>query len=267
MNGKVSTNDINLQKALIHFADFKNIEGLANSTITIHTQGRTDKDLTNNLAANAQATIPSLTFSPFNLEQQYCDTIAWIEEKQGNNAVKQALESKQWQPYTKLTPVQLSANLAGNTVQVDNLSADIEEIQASAKGSFDIATGNFTFPIDLSLANFSNAPDSCGMIDKKWRELALPLLCKGSLDAIGPKTCLPDTKRINKIIEAKVEAKIEEAKEKAKAEVDKKVEEEKRKLQEQADKKINEALKDLKNDEKAKELEDKLKNIFGKGNK
>lgn len=263
VSGESSITNINLQQTLTHFADFKNIAGSANSTVQFSTQGSTDKELTESLSADSNATIPTLTLSPFNLEQQYCEAIAWIEEKQGKSNAN--IATKQWDTYTQLKPVTLSASLKGNDVNVSNLSADIENIQASAKGALNFSTGEFAFPIDLSLANFSSAPDSCSSIDKKWRELSLPLICKGKLDSIDAKTCLPDTKRINKIIEAKVNAKIDEAKDKAKAELDEKVQKEKDKLKEQADKKIKDALEDLKNDKKAKELEDKLKQILGNG--
>lgn len=265
ISGETKVKQLDLQKTLIHFADFKNIEGNANSTVQFSTSGTTDKQLTDNLSADTEATIPKLIFSPFNLEKQYCEALAWIEEKQGKTNADQNITAKQWQAYTQLEPVKLAANLRGTEVNVSTLSADIEKIQAAAKGTLNFATGAFSFPIDLSLANFSSAPDSCSNIDKKWRELSLPLICKGKLDSIDAKTCLPDTKRINKIIEAKVNAKVNEAKEKAKAELDEKLEKEKAKLKEQADDKIKDALEDLKKDKKAKELEDKLKQLLGNG--
>lgn len=265
ISGETKVKQLDLQKTLIHFADFKNIEGNANSTVQFSTSGTTDKQLTDNLSADTEATIPKLIFSPFNLEKQYCEALAWIEEKQGKTNADQNITAKQWQAYTQLEPVKLAANLRGTEVNVSTLSADIEKIQAAAKGTLNFATGAFSFPIDLSLANFSSAPDSCSNIDKKWRELSLPLICKGKLESIDAKTCLPDTKRINKIIEAKVNAKVNEAKEKAKAELDEKLEKEKAKLKEQADDKIKDALEDLKKDKKAKELEDKLKQLLGNG--
>lgn len=132
---------------------------------------------------------------------------------------------------------------------LENLDAKVQQLSAQSRGELDINTGEFRFPLDISMSDFSAGIEGCVEVDKVWRKRAIPLRCKGNIANIGAKTCLPDGPRITEYIK-------DEAKQAVKKEVDK--------AKSKAEDKIKEALEKNLDSEQVDSIKGALKGLFGR---
>lgn len=239
MDMTIDSQGIDLGKVLKTFAKLDYLTGKISADMQITSSGSTDQEFINNLQAHAKAQSDGLKLIPFNLEEQFCEAVALLQNT--------SPPAHDWPKQTLLEPVRLQLALAKDTLTVENLSAEVAHLLGSAQGQLNLLTGQFNFPFTLSLANFAQDIPGCIAIDEKWRTRALPIRCKGTLNTIGVKTCRPDTDLLKKILEDKVKAKLGKEQER--------VEE---KLQEKAKKLLEKEL----GEDDAKKTEDALRGIF-----
>ncbi len=265
LNGEA--NNIDVGKLAKDFADNSNIAGATNTRFSVQSTGATTNSLINSLAVQSNTKAQSLVIQPLNIEKQYCRIVSLLDK---DGPAKQLLTQGDWPSLTALEPVEIIASYQDGRVTMSQLQATITSLAVSASGEFDLASGKFDFPIALSLQKLGLGENSCLNISEKWLKKALPLRCKGKLDAIGVDTCLPDTNLIGDILKQKLkaqaDAKLDEEKarlrEKAEAEkmrAKEKVEAEKKRAQEKAEAEKQEAKQRAKD-----KLENKLKNLLDK---
>lgn len=235
---------VNLGTLLKTFADLDKVTGKASATANITSHGATDKALQDNLIAEASAESEELRLIPINIEEQFCRALSILQQ--------QALpENLEWPDMTRLEPVKMQLRYAANTLNLQQLNATIANLLSTASGSFNLETGKFDVPFSLSLGEFASKVEGCLPIEEKWRKRSLPIRCKGSLDDIGPTTCLPDTKLLTELVKDRVKG---EAKEKLEAEKDR--------LEEKLEDKAKDLLKEKLGEEKSKNTEDSVRNLL-----
>jgi AsmA protein len=246
---------IELGTLLKTFAELDKISGKASATALINSHGATDKALIDNLVVEASAQSQELRVVPINIEEQFCRALSILQQ--------QTLpENLDWPDMTRLEPVKMQFRFAENTLNLQQLNATIANLLSTASGSFNVETGKFDVPFSLSLGEFAGKVEGCLPIDEKWRKRALPIRCKGSLDDIGPTTCLPDTKLLTELVKDRVK---DEAKEKLNAEkarAEAKLEAEKDRLEEKLGDKAKDLLQDKLGEEKGKNTEDSVRNLL-----
>lgn len=241
----VQSQGIDLGTLLKTFADLDKLTGKASATANITSRGATDKALLDdNLVVEATAQSEELRVVPINIEEQFCRAISILQQ--------QALpENLEWPDMTRLEPVKMQMRYAEKTLNLQQLNATIANLIGTASGFFNVDTGEFNVPFSLSLGEFANKIEGCLPIDEKWRKRALPIRCKGSLENIGPTTCLPDTQLLTNLVKDRVKS---EAKEKIEAEKDR--------LEEKLGTKAKDLLQEKLGEEKGKNTEDTVRNLL-----
>ncbi len=243
LNAKVS--QIDMGKLLKQVAETDMVTGNINGTMQAISRGKTVQDLQKNLTVDLNAESEKMRFNPVNITQQFCKAVSLIQKSEPN--------AHNWTQYSELEPIKMVFRYEKEVLNINSLSASIEQLTAGAKGYFDVKQGKFDVPIDLSLANFASSLEGCDLVDAKWRNRMIPLRCKGSLENLGAKTCLPDTKRL-------ADAAKDELKRKAKE----KAEAEKKRAAKKIEGKAKEVLKEKLGEEKVDELKKSLKGLFGR---
>lgn len=200
----LDTKAVDVGKLLMAFAEQKAINGKANATVTITSQGKTDQQLQDNLKIQALANSEGLKLAPFNLEEQFCKAVALLQQTPA--------KAFDWPQETLLEPVKMQIDLVENTLKLTSLNAEIANLLGNAEGQLNLSNGKFNVPFALSIGDFASSRPGCLPIEEKWRKRALPIRCKGSLDNIGAKTCLPDTELLTAMLKEKARVKIEEKK-------------------------------------------------------
>jgi AsmA protein len=235
---------VNLGTLLQTFADLDKVTGKVSATAVVTSHGATDKALQDNLVVEASAESEELQVTPINIEEQFCRALSILQQ--------QTLpENIEWPDMTRLEPVKMQIRYADHTLNLQQLNATIANLLSAASGSFNLETGKFNVPFSLSLGEFANKVESCLPIEEKWRKRALPIRCKGSLDDIGPTTCLPDTKLLTELVKDRVKG---EAREKLEAEKDR--------LENKLEDKAKELLKEKLGEEKGKNTEESVRSLL-----
>lgn len=235
---------VNLGTLLQTFADLDKVTGRVSATATITSHGATDKALQDNLVVEASAESEELQVTPINIEEQFCRALSILQQ--------QTLpENLEWPDMTRLEPVKMQMRYAENTLNLQQLNATIANLLSTASGSFNLETGKFNVPFSLSIGEFANKVEGCLPIEEKWRKRALPIRCRGSIDDIGPTTCLPDTKLLGNLVKDRV-----------KGEVKEKIEAEKDRLEEKLEDKAKDLLKEKLGEEKGKNTEESVRNLL-----
>ena len=251
----VQSQGVNLGTLLQTFADLDKVTGKASATANITSRGATDKALMDNLIVEARAESEELRLIPINIEEQFCRALSILQQ--------QALpENLAWPDMTRLEPVTMQLRYAANTLNLQELNATIANLLSTASGSFNLETGNFDVPFSLSLGEFASKVESCLPIDEKWRKRALPIRCKGSVDDIGPTTCLPDTKLLTELVKDRVKGEAKEKLDAEKARVEEKLEAEKDRLENKLEDKAKDLLQEKLGEEKGKNTEDSVRNLL-----
>ncbi|MBC6906350.1 AsmA family protein [Saccharophagus sp. K07] len=241
----VQSQGVDLGTLLKTFADLDKVTGKASATAHITSRGATDKALLeDNLIVEATAQSEELRVVPINIEEQFCRAISILQQ--------QSLpENLEWPDMTRLEPVKMQLRYAEKTLNLQQLNATIANLISTASGFFKVDTGEFNVPFSLSLGEFANKVEGCLPIDEKWRKRALPIRCKGSLENIGPTTCLPDTQLLTDLVKDRVKS---EAKEK--------IEEEKDRLEDKLGTKAKDLLQEKLGEEKSKSTEQSVRNLL-----
>ncbi len=232
---------VELGTLLRTFAEVDKLSGKATADLTATSHGATDQALTDNLVVEAKAQSDQLRVVPINIEEQFCRALALLQQQN-------LPENMDWPDMTRLEPVQMQLRYAENTLTVQQLNAEIAHLLGSATGSFNLETGQFNIPVSLSLGDFANAAAGCLPVDEKWRKRSLPIRCKGTVDDIGVKTCLPDTQVLTDLFKDRI-----------KGEAREKLEEEKDRLEKKLGSKARDLLQEKLGEEKGKNTEDSVR--------
>lgn len=245
LDAGLTTQGISLAKLMQLLEQDPILAGELNSQIKAQGKGQTDKALTDSIVATIEASSAQVKLSPVNIERRVCEAMALLKGK--------TAPAREWPEYSELSPLRLEARYQNGKVQLTNLNASIQQLNAQSQGELDLATGDFRFPLDVKLADFAGGLEGCVSVDEKWRSRAIPLRCKGNLSAIDAKVCLPDGPRITDMI-----------KDKAKEEVKEELDKAKDKAEDKAKKEVNRALDKHLGEEKKEALKDSIKGLLGR---
>ncbi len=188
---------LNAATVAVALADFSQLEGYVSGQFSAQAAGADTADLVNTLSAEARVESDALRFSPFNLLKMYCQAAAIVEQK--------TLPEQNWAKFTQISPVTLIAKYANKTARLESFSGAIETLTTQAQGEFNTESGEFDFPIALSLKRLEQELPGCKFVDERWANQSVPLRCKGQLDNVGVDTCSLDTAYLKKIAEQRLE--------------------------------------------------------------
>lgn len=243
LKGWLTTQDIELAALLEQLKQEPLLVGDLGSRVTFTSEGHTDQDMINNVQAVLTVDSTLIKLTTINIEKSFCEAVSLLSRKPATDTV--------WPSYSELSPLSLKARYADNKIELQSLSATIQKLKASSSGMLDLESGDFRFPLDVSLAEFAGGLDGCAAVDAKWRKRVVPLRCKGNLINIGAKTCLPDGPRITEQLKAK-----------AKQKIDEKLDEAQDKVEDKAKKEADRFLEKHVDKDKIDDLKESVKGLF-----
>lgn len=235
----IDVQKLNVHTLAITFAEMDNFSGALNAQLSATSFGTTDQDLSNNLVAHAKASSASLKMEPINIEHQFCQAVALLQQE--------PLPQHDWPKQTLFAPLNFHAQYANKRATVETATAKVANLKLGANGHITPDTGKFDFDLRLSLGNFAGDIPGCTKIRDNWRKRDLPIRCKGNVEAIGAKTCLPDEDVIKDLLEEKAKRKLRE---------------EGRRTEDKAKDEVRDLLEKELGKDKAKEAEDTLRGLF-----
>lgn len=195
-----------------NLAEVNQVGGYLNADVVAKTHGLTDVALTDNLVASVQADSPELRIIPVNLIKTVCQAGALLEKKD--------MPEYEWKEYTDLTPLSLKAELNKGVATISQMTASIEQFNASATGSYNTLSGDFEVPIELKLAQAAAAIPECNYVGERLRDISIPLLCKGNAETLGIDTCLPNKDIIKRLAKQRLNKEVDKQKDKLKEKAD-----------------------------------------------
>lgn len=241
----LTTQGVDINTLLVALAEVDVLRGSADARAGISSRGATTEALIGNLNLEADATSSGLRLVPVNLEQRFCEALALL---QGQPPAK-----FDWPNQTDFEPIKMRIRLANQTLNLDGLDARIAKIIGKAEGVFDLDSGQFNLPFNLSLGGFAGSIPGCLPITEAWRNRALPIRCKGQIDNIGPATCLPDRELITTMI-----------KDRARTEVRQRVDQQRDVIEDKAEVRARELLQEKLGGERGQAAEETLKGLLKK---
>ncbi len=256
MNLALNAQNINLGQILREMADFGDLEGKVQAQAKIISSGKTDLALMDNLVAEATVNSAQMQWQKINLEQQFCKAMAFLHAGDA--------PAYNWSAFTEVTSVDMKLAYAQDTLQINHLNALLAKLGAKAEGMFNVATGQFDVPFSLSLGSFAGEIPGCLPISQKWRDRALPIRCKGTLEEFGAKTCLPDVKLLTDIAKGRLKDEANAKLQEKKAEINQKVEQKKDEVEKDLKDKSQQLLREKLGEEKSKATEDSVRDLLKK---
>lgn len=222
------------------------------------TTGVSMNQLLGALDASVDLSGQQMQLAEVNVEKAVCEFVSQVQGKPLAAAAA-------WDNFTRLRDMTTHVVIRNGEANVQNLDAGVEEIALKTRGTYHLLKGDFDFHLTTRLVQAIVDGASCAVTDKKLLNRDIPIRCKGNLDSIGLKTCLPDMSMAEDMAKAmlreetdaakaKVQSEVDAAKAKAQAEADAA----KSRAKEEADK----ALKKKLGEEGGKAAKDLLKGLI-----
>jgi AsmA protein len=215
-------------------------------------QGVTQNELMQSMDAVIDLSGKQMQVASINIEQTVCEFIAKAERKE--------LATKNWDDFTKLRDMTTRVIVKNGVATVQNLEAGVEDIALKTNGKFNFIKGDFDFHLNTRIVEAVLSGAGCKVTNKSLLNRDIPIRCKGNLDNMGLKTCLPDMSVLESLVKDEAKEKIKEQTDAAKLKADAEVDQAKVKANEKIDKAIKEKL----GDESGKAAKDALKGLFKK---
>ncbi len=193
---------VELEPLLQDAAAQQNLAGKIASKIRANSRGNSVSALQANARAKAQVSGASLKLQPINLEQGFCKLAQLVEGKS---------QTKDWPAYTQLQDFSAELRLAGQRAHIDNIQAGAGNLALKAEGLFNLTEQDFNILINTRLTGEASSEDGCSIKNERWRNRDLPLRCKGQVDDLSAKTCLPDSGAMKQLLSDEAKYKTEKA--------------------------------------------------------
>jgi AsmA protein len=207
----------------------KRLQGAVSTTVKANSAGSTVEQLQRQLAADIQLQAQALQVNELDIERDLCDLAASL----GGSSV----QGQVWKGYTHLQDLSGQFSLRDEVLSIASLTAGVEALAVKARGSLQLTDQSFDIPLDVNVIGQRDETLACQIRDR-WRNQDLPLRCRGSLDTIGARTCLPDKERLGKLLESETKQELQD--------------------------KLSEKLKEKLGDEDGKQVETLLRGLFGR---
>lgn len=191
--------------------DFQNLDvisGGVNLKADIKTTGNTVSAIRNAAKGNAKFSFEQGALHGFNLTKLACEGFALINQDK--------VTKSDWGNTTDFQAMNGQLTIDGNTFTNNKLTAAMSGLALVGKGVIDAKSLSINYGVDLKA--IGDLGDNACRVNEKIKGLAIPVLCKGSLEGDPAKLCKLDSSRLKDLVAA---AGKKELKRKAEKEVDK----------------------------------------------
>lgn len=210
--------------------------GDLNLNADIQTLGNTLAKVKNNAKGNIHFELDKGAITGINMNKLACEGFASIN--------RESITKTDWPNETQFNALSGDIQIKGQTITSPKLILENVGLRVSGKGQADMKAEDLEYHLDIS-PNGELGDNACRVHDKV-KDVAIPILCKGTFITEPAKLCNLDYRRLGRIVEQMAK---KEARRKAEKEVD-------RALDKQLDKVID------KDSELGKSLKDGLKGFF-----
>jgi len=200
--------DIQIMPLLNDLQGFEVISGGINLNADIKTTGNTVSALRSAAKGTADFNFDKGVLHGFNLTKLTCEGFALIN--------RDTISKTDWAEQTDFQAMKGKLTINGNQFNNNSLNAGISGIALNGKGLIDAEALNVDYGIDLKVVG--NLGDNACRVNDKVKDLAIPVICKGSLSEDPANLCKLDYTRIESLA---MEAGKKELERKANKEVDK----------------------------------------------
>ncbi|MBR9912185.1 MAG: AsmA family protein [Gammaproteobacteria bacterium] len=190
-NASGQINSVALQPLLQALASEARLSGAISGNWSANSSGSRVSELQQKLAANLDLNAASLLLASVDVERSACELAALVNTE--------ATPELAWKGATQLRDISLQASVQGEQVNLKQLQAGVENLALSGKGKLDYGSGSFEVPLEVQFVGEVDASRKC-QVRERWRNKPLPLRCKGNLNELSARTCLPDRKRLDDLL-------------------------------------------------------------------
>ncbi len=218
-------NNIMLNPLLSDLADFSDLTGTFNVTLSGDTHGQFASQLLANSVATLTAQSDALQVEGINFEKHYCSVAYQLDQ---TSEIPSA-----WPTASKVDNVSLRINWKDQIAHIADLQADTSNLHITATGSANWLTKGFSVRFPLTISQERTSPTGCVIRSKFLQQEAIDIVrCKGSLSTLNlSEACGIDSDGIKDL-----------AKEALRYNADKKIDEKKKEIREELKEKLWEAL-------------------------
>ncbi|NRA20316.1 MAG: AsmA family protein [Oceanospirillaceae bacterium] len=204
-----------------------------NSQLTL--SGQSIYSLVNSLSGNIDLSLAEGVIQGINAAQEMCETINKVASLGGLASSTQAVDKST--PFASITG---TFKLKNGVVSNQNFNADLDAINASGKGSVNLAKQTLNYRLGLKIQdNLFNK--SCS-VNNKIQGIVWPIDCKGKFSDDPLTLCKPDLSVVKDIVKKAIQDKLQKKLEK---ELGGSIKEQQQELQQKVEEKVKDKLKGL----------------------
>ena len=189
---KKVVSNIQIMPLLKDLQDLEIISGGINLNADIKTTGNTVSALRNSARGNASFDFDKGAFHGFNLTKLTCEGVALIN--------RDKVTKSDWSNNSEFQSMKGNLTINGNQFTNNNLTAAMSGLALLGKGVIDAETLNINYGIDLKA--IGELGDNACRVNEKVKDLAIPILCAGSLNDDPAQLCKLDYNRMQDLVAA-----------------------------------------------------------------
>tara|TARA_B100000446_G_scaffold90140_1_gene84830 strand:- start:1760 stop:3898 length:2139 start_codon:yes stop_codon:yes gene_type:complete len=190
--------DLELKPLLTTLMDESRLSGAAAMTLALVSEGNSLRAWQQQLRGKVELNTQALTLNDIDIERSACELAATINRKPVPNI--------DWKQRTEFQQLQAQLQLqAGERLQIESITAQVENIRVKARGRLALNNGKFDVPMDAAFVGEADPERDCQVRDR-WRNRDLPLRCKGQLASVSARSCGADKDRLEALITDEVKA-------------------------------------------------------------
>ena len=187
-----SVSNIQIMPLLKDLQDLEIISGGINLNADIKTAGNTVSALRKAAKGNASFDFDKGAFHGFNLAKLTCEGVALVN--------RDKVTKSDWSNKSEFQSMDGNLTINGNQFTNNSLTAAMSGLALIGKGVIDAETLSINYGVDLKA--IGDLGDNACRVNEKVKELAIPIICAGSLNEDPAKLCKLDYNRMQDLITA-----------------------------------------------------------------
>lgn len=190
-----SISGVDLKQVTAQLAEDANIEGLLTLQFSGTTSGNNQDALMTNLTGTGTLTIADPVITTINLEQQYCELAAMVE---------QVPVRENWPAGSMLNTLESQFHFDNGNLVLDNYTSGLGNLGVRGNGSIDLIEQAFNIRVITRLEGDRTSAEGCVVKSKRIRDRDIPLLCKDTFANAGAGSCKPDPDFVRNLLQSEV---------------------------------------------------------------
>jgi len=219
---------IQLGPLLTDAATIKFISGTFNASANISSVGNTLINLRNNAKGNINFNIDNATLKGTNLNALACQGVSKLTHRSVNTS--------QWPAETRFNSLMGQLTINGSQFKTPQLKASVAGLTIKGSGLINLAKKYLNYQLDMYVTG--NLGSNQCKVNKRIKQIPIPILCKGNFDTPPARLCGLNTGKLDKVFSAMLKSEVQ----KKKKQLEKKA---KKRVKQFINKKLNNGVNNL----------------------